>query len=260
MSAKSILPAWFTALACHEKAAIAATVALAFFLVIDPLVYETVRGFDPGTYQAFRSFTDLGRSNWLLIPSGILILILAWWRSGESSDTRSVRLGYYRQLLVYLFLTIALTGLASSLLKNIIGRARPKLYDSLGPIEFQPFTFDSDFASFPSGHATTAGALAMLLALIFPRARVLLLLAGGWIASTRFLIGAHYISDSFAGYLFGCAGALFIAQRMAVRRYLFELASDGSLRLRGRRVLGRLVTPVTELVERLKPDALRRVG
>lgn len=239
----------FSGLTAFHKAAIVASVALAGFLIIDPIVLDTVRGFDPGTYRLFRSLTHVGRSNWILIPSGVGILLLAWMRARTGSFRVSVAYGYAAQLLVFLFATIALSGLASSLIKNVLGRARPKLYEQLGPLEFQPFTFDSDFASFPSGHATTVGALAGVLAIIWPQARIPLFLAAIWIASTRFFIGAHYLSDVVAGCLFGLAFAYSLRERLAQRRWLFEITRDGSIALRGRALRDAATQTITNKVK-----------
>jgi undecaprenyl-diphosphatase len=245
-------------LAAHEKAAVAVTVLFALFLIVDPLVLGAVRSFDPGMRGFFRALTDLGRSNWILIPSSAGILVLAWLRARETGFRRVVIYGYVSQLLTYLFAAIALSGLSVSLIKNVIGRARPKLFDTLGPADFQPFTFDADFASFPSGHATTAGALAGVLAIIWPRARIPLLLAGAWVASSRFLIGAHYVSDVAAGCAFGVGFAYFLRNRLAARRWLFARAPDGTVRLRGRALLDAAARAVSVRAGRLVPRTLRR--
>ena len=224
-------------LAAYQKAVLALSVLVFAFLIIDPLVLGAVRGFEPETRRFFRLVTGLGKSNWILIPSGILILAFTWLQAKQTSRRRHAGYGLIQQLLLFLFASVALSGLASSLFKNVLGRARPKLFDQFGPVEFQPFTFDYAFASFPSGHATTVGALAGVLAIIWPRARVPLVAAGAFIASTRFLIGAHYFSDAVAGCAFGLAFAYFLRDRLALRGWLFRKHEDGSIRLRGRVLL-----------------------
>jgi membrane-associated phospholipid phosphatase len=59
-----------------------------------------------------------------------------------------------------------------------------------------------------SGHATTAGAAAVVLALAFPRAAPLILPVGFALACTRVAIQAHYLSDICAGLALGAACAL----------------------------------------------------
>ena len=171
MAGGPTLPERVQRLAVYEKAALALSVLVFAFLIIDPLVLGVVREFDPATRTFFRGLTNLGKSSWILILSGGLALLFTWLGAKQLSRRRIAGYNLTRQLLLFLFATIALSGVGVSLLKNILGRARPKLFDQLGPVEFQPFTFDYDFASFPSGHATTTGALAGVLAIVWPGAR-----------------------------------------------------------------------------------------
>ena len=124
-----------------ELAAIAASAVLASFLLIDPIILAAVRDLDSGSYTIFRTLTHVGRSNWILIPTGLGILVLYWLRTSEAGSRRRVLQGYATQVLVFIFATIAVSGLAASLVKNVIGRARPKLFDTFGPIEFQPMSW-----------------------------------------------------------------------------------------------------------------------
>ena len=96
-------------------------------------------------------------------------------------------------------------------------------------------TFNYDFASFPSGHATTICAFAAVLAIFWPRARVFLFVAAAWVAATRFLIGSHFFTDAVGGALLGFWGPYFLRGRLAERRWLFE-RRDGAIRLRGPRL------------------------
>lgn len=233
-------PSWlesYSGRAIYERAAIVGSLILAAFLIVDPLVLSATRGIHPDVRNVIKLLTDLGRSNWILIPAGVAILVLGWLRVRETRLRRVVGYGYAAQLFIFLFAAVATTGLAASLLKNILGRARPKLYETFGALEFQPFTFDADFASFPSGHATTAGALAGVLVIIWPKARVPIICAGLWIAATRFLVGAHYFSDALAGFAFGLAGTYLLRDRLAVRRWLFERDDQGKIAMRGRALL-----------------------
>ncbi len=261
MACSPTFPKKISRLAAYEKAALALSVLACAFLIIDPLVLGVVREFDTGTRNFFRALTYLGKSNWILILSGALILLFTWLGAKQASRRSNAAYRLAQQLLLFLFSTVALSGLGVSLLKNILGRARPKFFDKLGPVEFQPFTFDHEFASFPSGHATTAGALAAVLAIVWPRARLPLFIAGAWIASTRFLIGAHYFSDTVAGCAIGVASAYFIRDRLALRDWLFRKHEDGSIRLRGgvmlrsatRNLTSRFEAFGTDLTEWIKP-------
>ncbi|MFZ1680435.1 MAG: phosphatase PAP2 family protein, partial [Rhizobiaceae bacterium] len=82
---------------------------------------------------------------------------------------------------------------------------------------FDPLTPGYAHASFPSGHATTVGALAILAMMAWPRHRaaiaVLMVLAG----LTRVPALAHYPSDVAAGLFVGIAVTVAMARGAAAR-------------------------------------------
>jgi membrane-associated phospholipid phosphatase len=129
----------------------------------------------------------------------------------------------------FIFLAVAGGGIVDSLLKNIIGRARPELLDTNGAFSFRPFAFHADFASFPSGHSATAGAMAMSLALVFPRLRPVFMPVGVLICLSRQWVGAHWASDTLMGWGVGVAFSLWLAHIFAARRRLFAYDADGRL-------------------------------
>ena len=60
----------------------------------------------------------------------------------------------------FLFTAIALPGLFDAIIKRMIGRARPTVsLPHVDPLLFAPFIWRADYASLPSGHATTAFAV-----------------------------------------------------------------------------------------------------
>jgi len=97
-----------------------------------------------------------------------------------------------------------LSNLASSLLKLGFGRARPDLIDHLD--------HQTSF-SYPSGHATSAAAVYLLLAsLAPPRWRALawtlafaMIILNGF---SRIMLGVHWASDIVGGTMLGVAFAL----------------------------------------------------
>lgn len=260
MSAAPTLPERLTRLAGYEQAALALSLLACAFLIVDPLVLKAVREFDPATRGFFKSLTNLGKSGWVLTLSGVLALLFTWLSAQQISRRKSAAYRLAQQLLLYLFATVAVSGIGVSLLKNILGRARPKYFEKLGPVEFQPFTFDHSFASFPSGHATTAGAVAGALAVVWPGARVPLFIAGAWIASTRFLIGAHYFSDTIVGCAIGVAAAYFLRDRLALREWLFRKGKDGVIRLRGQALMRSSTHVVRAGAEALGEELKQRVS
>lgn len=100
--------------------------------------------------------------------------------------------------------TAVAANLASSVLKNIFDRPRPSLIPHLDQVSSW---------SYPSGHATSVTAIALILALLAPRPwrRVAAWCAAAAILSTalsRVMLGVHWPSDVLGGTMLGAAFAL----------------------------------------------------
>jgi undecaprenyl-diphosphatase len=98
----------------------------------------------------------------------------------------------------------ALTGVTSSILKQIFARPRPDLVPHLDHVSN---------LSYPSGHASNAIALCLLAALLIADKRRSLainiaLAAALAIGSSRMMLGVHYPSDVIGGWLWGAGLAL----------------------------------------------------
>ena len=108
-------------------------------------------------------------------------------------------------------------GLAANVVKLVVVRARPRAFD-LGEGVLQSFhglrlgvamhdsgaVWDSSLQSFPSGHAATAAGLAVGLAWLFPRARLVVVVLTALVMCQRIVVGAHFLSDTLAGAAVGC--------------------------------------------------------
>jgi undecaprenyl-diphosphatase len=75
------------------------------------------------------------------------------------------------------------------------------------PCEIEPHCWAAilppDKYSFPSGHSITAFAVAMSLGLFYPQLQICLLAAAFLIASSRIILGMHFLSDVLAGSAIG---------------------------------------------------------
>ncbi|HLN07633.1 MAG TPA: phosphatase PAP2 family protein, partial [Xanthobacteraceae bacterium] len=131
--------------------------------------------------------------------------------------------------LEFVFIAIALPGLVFTILKRLIGRARPS---ALGPFHYVPFSWRPDLASLPSGHSTAAFAAAIAIGALVPRARPALWIYAGVIALSRVVIAAHYPSDVIAGAVGGAFGAILVRNWFASRGLVFTAAPDGKIRYR----------------------------
>ena len=84
-------------------------------------------------------------------------------------------------------------------MKRLVCRARPK--------DIEPHCWahmvTRDRFSFPSGHSTTAFAVAMSLGSFYPEIMPLLLILAANVAVSRVVVGMHYLSDVLAGSAMG---------------------------------------------------------
>jgi lipid A 4'-phosphatase len=153
--------------------------------------------------DVFQFITQFGLSKGYLIIAAVLCLglRLAAWRARDARLAAALVQNAYRAL--FLFLAVAVSGLVTDLIKIVVGRARPKLLFADG---FHGFTWgatQSDYWSFPSGHATTVAALAVGLTLLWPRGAALYAALALLVAASRIIIGVHYVSDVLMGLAIG---------------------------------------------------------
>ncbi len=173
--------------------AITASVAVAAsYLWIDRPVADYFLTIRDGTvYGFFKALTVLGESQWYL-AGGLLA-----WAFYRKRSARASQGG------LFLFTSVATSGIAANLLKALLGRARPRLYFHESLYGFDPFHIEYAWLSFPSGHAATALGAATVLVLLFPRFKHLFLVTGFAIAISRIVLTQHYVGDVIAGSLLG---------------------------------------------------------
>jgi hypothetical protein len=125
-------------------------------------------------------------------------LIASLYLGGEIFDEKGLRKTALLSLESWLTAGAFVLGM-----KAIVGRARP--YTGLGSHNFNPFSLDSDYHSFPSGHAVSAFAVAAVIAdqtkgvLVDVLAYSLSTLA----AVSRVHESKHWASDVFIGAAIG---------------------------------------------------------
>ena len=172
--------------------------------------------------------TDLGKSAWIITATVLIILGGIVIRSISASEVWRRHGAQAIGMASYVLISVSIAGLISNLFKRAIGRPRPELFGDHGLFSFNPFMHDSDYESFPSGHATTCGALWTALALLFPPLRWPLLIIGLYLAATRVFVGAHFPSDVLVGFGWGMWFAFFLAITFARHGIVFS-HKDGKL-------------------------------
>ncbi|MGE0061463.1 MAG: phosphatase PAP2 family protein [Xanthobacteraceae bacterium] len=212
--------------------AVAVAVALAVLLVIalllDAPLARGARALPRWPVDLFDAVTTFGKSGWFLWPVGVVLLAIAALPARLPERSRLVLIALVVRL-EFLFAAIAIPGVAVNILKHVIGRGRPYVGGSLDPFHMNPFSWPAAYASMPSGHAATAGAVAVAVATLWPRSRVVVLIYVVVILASRVVLTAHYLSDVLAGAAVGAGGAMLIRHYFATRRLGFSIGPDGRI-------------------------------
>jgi membrane-associated phospholipid phosphatase len=213
--------------------AVAAAAAVAVFLflawMLDAAASRGAGHLPRWIIDLFDDITDFGKSGWFLWPLGLLFLALAALPPGLTSFSQRV-LAAVMVRVGFLFVAVAVPSLFVTIVKRMIGRARPNVGGSLDPFLFSPFKWEAAYAGMPSGHATTAFAVLVAFGTLWPRARTILLIYAVLIAISRVVVTAHYPTDVLAGALVGAAGAMMVRRYFALRRLGFSVGPGGEVR------------------------------
>lgn len=210
-----------------DRMTLVALIAWLGVALIHPFDADVVRAVAHGRslpLVALREVTNVGRSTAYLVTAFVVMtaISLVDWKAVKQRTRGRLALLYGQA--TFAFAAIALSGLTTDLVKIIVGRARPKLLAVYGADYREAFHVGYDFASFPSGHSTTLGAIAAVLALWFPRWRVPIAAVAFVLAFSRCVADAHYPSDVWAGFVFGYLFTICLARFLARRAAGFRFA------------------------------------
>lgn len=223
---------------------LAVLAVLAVVLVALPFDYVLAQ-WSIGLPESVRSFffwiTDVGLSEWVLVPSLVLLAMSALLAFVMRSRPRPHRaLVQMAQLYAFIFLAVGVPGLLANIAKRIVGRARPEVAEEAGPFVFDHFINDWTHQSFVSGHAATIFAVAFVVGFLSRRWFWPALAVAVLVGVSRVVVGAHYPSDVIGGAVIGTLGAYAVRSLFASRRILFERRADGSVRVRPFAAVSRL--------------------
>ena len=193
-------------------------------ILFDTAASEWARGLPHWFDSAFEEITNFGLSGWFLFPFGFVLVLLAAVLSPALSRMTQGVLAALTVRFGFLFLAIGVPGLFVTIVKRLIGRARPYVDKPDDPFTYMPFVWRPEYASMPSGHATTAASAAIAIGAIWPRTRAVMWLYALIIMASRVIVLAHHPSDVLAGALVGAVGALGVRRWFAARRLGFAVA------------------------------------
>jgi membrane-associated phospholipid phosphatase len=205
---------------------VVAAVLFIIMFVIDAWSVAQARKLPGNLIVAAQRFTDLGKSGYFLWPTGLVFLALVALNSQVLPRFSRGVIAAFAVRLGFVFAAIALPSLFANIVKNMIGRARPFVAGN-DIWAYEPFTWHARYASFPSGHATTAFAALVAIGAIFPQARALMWIYAVLMAFSRVIVTAHHPSDVIAGAIFGAVGAYLVRNWFAARRLGFAVGTDG---------------------------------
>lgn len=173
------------------------------------------------------AITGYGESGWILYPAGLLYALTA----GVALFTRwrlmRTVLWQFAALYAFVFVAVGAPSLFTTLAKRLVGRGRPMHFADTGLFGVHWNWADWTYQSFPSGHATTAVALALAIGFLSARWFYPALVYALAIAASRVILGVHYPSDVFAGAVVGGVGAYAVRLAFARQGWMFRLDPNG---------------------------------
>lgn len=182
------------------------------YFLLDNRVYHLTFSTDEATRHFWQQVTEMGDSIWTVV------LLVCVWVTGTVMSRVQPDKPHWGQLpcqSYYVFAAIALPALFTLIVKGLVGRARPYLYDAAGPTGFDPLSYESIYASWPSGHTTTAFAFAVAVVILYPRTKYVLLPLAAMKGFSRMVLGAHYLADVIMGVTVGTIGAILVYRWLA---------------------------------------------
>lgn len=213
-------PRWHIALG-------AALVLLAIVVIAiagDAALAVYARNLPSAVRAAGRIVTTLGDSLYIFLLSAIGMVVPLLMRGGQGAyRARDAALAHIAGRSAFVFAVAAFSGILAQVLKHLIGRARPRLFDEFGAFHFVWPGYPSVYASFPSGHTITAFACAMAIGFFLPRWRLPLFALAALIGASRVVVGAHYPTDVVGGAVIGVLSALIARRAFAARGIVFRV-------------------------------------
>ena len=175
-----------------------------------------------------RILTDFGKSTYVLWTLAAVLFVIAIGFPLAKGTARSLLTGFGTRIL-FVFFAVLLPVLAGEVIKDIVGRGRPFVGGQANAFNFSYFAGTEAYASFPSGHAITAFALAFAVSAVWPRARIAMMVYAIAIGASRLVLLAHHPSDVVAGALIGVVGMMFVRYWFAARHLAFTIRHDGAI-------------------------------
>jgi membrane-associated phospholipid phosphatase len=204
--------------------AIVLTVAVivAAMFVVDVAASVWARHLPRWLIDVAEEVTSYGTAGWFLYPLALVLVFLAALDGPSLPPFAHKAIALFAARVGFLFTAIAMPSLFDTVVKRLIGRARPFVEPRDDPFVYMPLIWRPEYASMPSGHATTAAAAAIAFGAIWPWLRPVMWLYALIIMFSRVIIDVHHPSDVIAGAMVGLVGAVLVRRWFAARGMAFS--------------------------------------
>jgi len=198
--------------------------AICFYLLLGALVFlffdysisKFFYNINSQTKSLFETLTHFGDSLYFFVPT-ILIWVVIKIIQNKNKIILTIS-----DISLFILFNILFSGIAVQIFKHILGRPRPPLFHSNNLTTLDIFNFDTRWHSFPSGHTATIFAFIFCLIFLFPKIKNILITIAIVIASTRVIVGAHYVSDIFGGALVAYITSILLRDKFFQKSKLFQ--------------------------------------
>ncbi len=147
--------------------------------------------------EFFVDITRLGKSSLYFVIS--IVGFALFYFGDKFKIIRSKTKNKLANFFISSFLYILIVGIITQFIKHIVGRPRPNHINFEDVYNFNFFTLESNFHSFPSGHSSTIFIVCFLLVAVFPKLKYFFYFLASIIALSRVVVGAHFFTDIVAG-------------------------------------------------------------
>ena len=178
----------------------------------DKLLYSLIHNpncnplvFGGGTFCSICMFVGkiFSVKMWLIGTALSVIIFFIYKAVTNENDFRFAFIKIKNSYVFYVFCSVVTAFLTTGILKVLIGRSRPIIYEALNKSVFVPGTYEHVFNSMPSGHTAVSFAGLVMLGMLFPKVKWATWTLAILIGMSRLYVGAHWASDVIFGAFIG---------------------------------------------------------
>jgi len=155
-------------------------------------------------HKRLDSITHYAKAGHWLAAAVLALIVAAVFRHFDLLNTDAELMVTYS---IAFIASLMVGSLVLHVIKLVLGRRRPRDDMEMGLYGFMPFAFNTDYNSFPSGHALTICCVAVIFTCVWPMLWPVWFVIAAILAVTRALLTAHFLSDVLIGAGIGLIAA-----------------------------------------------------